>query len=174
MYLPISQDVIHQVELFLKSTYTQTHFPDQKLDWNTHPDNIGHKNSPGCFRCHDGKHISAAGNPVRLECNLCHSVPQKADPSKFVTTVSIVRGAEPGSHTHSAWIALHGKAVDQTCARCHPPKDPNTGLDPTERPETARATAPSAAIRPATSRCGSMPGLDRPTSKRCSSSSWRM
>jgi nitrate/TMAO reductase-like tetraheme cytochrome c subunit len=118
------KDVIHQVIEFMKSTYTQTQFPDQKLDWRSHPENTGHKDSPGCFRCHDGKHLSVAGNSIRLECNLCHSVPETADPSKFVTTVSIVRGAEPGSHTHSAWITLHGKVVDLTCARCHPAKDP--------------------------------------------------
>ena len=109
---------------FLKSTYLQTHFADQKLDWQTHPDNTGHRDSPGCFRCHDGKHISASGETIRMECNLCHSVPANADPSQFVSSVSIVRGAEPGSHTSTFWIALHGKAIDPTCAQCHPPANP--------------------------------------------------
>lgn len=116
-------DLVAQVVAFLKSTYSQTIFPDQKLDWDTHPNNTGHTDAPGCFRCHDGKHLNTQGDPVRLECNLCHSIPQTSDPSRFVTTVSIVRAAEPGSHTHSAWIALHGKAIDNTCAQCHPPVD---------------------------------------------------
>jgi hypothetical protein len=122
------ENVIAQVVAFLKSNYSQSTFPDQKLAWDTHPNNIGHSDSPGCFRCHDGKHLSPAGDPVRLECNLCHSIPQTADPSKFVTTVSIVRAAEPPSHTHNAWITLHGKAIDKTCAQCHPPLDPATDL----------------------------------------------
>jgi hypothetical protein len=120
------ENVITQVIAFLKSSYSQSTFPDQKLAWDTHPNNTGHSDSPGCFRCHDGKHLSPAGEPVRMECNLCHSIPQTADPSIFVTSVSIVRGAEPASHTHHAWIGLHGRAIDQTCAQCHPPLDPAT------------------------------------------------
>ncbi len=109
---------------FLKSSYKQSHFPEQGLAWDTHPNKTGHSESPGCFRCHDGKHIATSGESIRLECNLCHSIPQNADPSRFVTTVSILRGAEPASHRLSLWIALHGKAIDATCARCHPGNDP--------------------------------------------------
>src|SRR6266496_1384751 len=29
-------------------------FPEMKTDWQTHPNNIGHLYSSGCFRCHDG------------------------------------------------------------------------------------------------------------------------
>ena len=31
--------------------------------------------SPGCFRCHDGKHLNEEQKAIRLECNLCHSIP---------------------------------------------------------------------------------------------------
>ncbi len=117
--------LINQAIDFLTNTYAQTHFPDQKLDWTTHPDNLGHSDSAGCFRCHDGKHLTSSGESIRLECNLCHSIPQVANPAQFVTDVSILRGPEPSSHTLSLWIALHGKLVDVTCARCHPAKDPN-------------------------------------------------
>ena len=34
-------------------------FEDQEVNWATHPNNVGHNNSPGCFRCHDGKHLNA-------------------------------------------------------------------------------------------------------------------
>ncbi len=118
------RELVTQAVEFLKSTYAQTHFDEQKLAWNTHPNNTGHRLSAGCFRCHDGKHINAAGEAIRLECNLCHSVPQVADPAETITQVSIVRGAEPASHTQSIWIALHGKAIDTTCASCHPPLNP--------------------------------------------------
>jgi len=119
------RQLIKQAVDFLTSTFAQTHFSDQKLDWTSHPDNVGHRDSAGCFRCHDGKHLTASGESIRLECNLCHSIPQAATPAQFVTDVSILRGPEPASHTHSLWIGLHGKVVDQTCARCHPAKDPN-------------------------------------------------
>jgi len=36
----------------------------------------GHKDFPGCFRCHDGKHINEKGEAIRLQCTLCHDIPQ--------------------------------------------------------------------------------------------------
>ncbi len=39
--------------------YQSTIFPYMKVDWRTHPNNIGHFYSPGCFRCHDGQHVSS-------------------------------------------------------------------------------------------------------------------
>jgi len=120
-------DAIRQTIDWLKSTYSLTRFPLQKLDWKTHPNNIGHKDSAGCFRCHDGKHLNANQEAIPLECNQCHSIPIVADPSQFVSKVEIVRGAEPASHTLTQWIALHGRAIDATCADCHSPGD--SGVD---------------------------------------------
>src|SRR6266568_9288838 len=36
-------------------------FPEMKVDWRTHPDNVGHFYSQGCFRCHDNQHASRDG-----------------------------------------------------------------------------------------------------------------
>ncbi len=49
--------------------------PEMNVGWGTYPDSIGHRNSPGCFRCHDGNHISKEGLAIRQECELCHSLP---------------------------------------------------------------------------------------------------
>jgi nitrate/TMAO reductase-like tetraheme cytochrome c subunit len=55
--------------------YGQNFFPEMKTDWRTHPDNIGHKISAGCFRCHDGNHTTADGKQViSADCNLCHII----------------------------------------------------------------------------------------------------
>jgi NapC/NirT cytochrome c family, N-terminal region len=55
--------------------YRQNFFPEMKTDWRTHPDNIGHKISAGCFRCHDGNHTTADGKQViSASCNLCHVI----------------------------------------------------------------------------------------------------
>jgi len=45
-----------------------------KVDWRTHPNNIGHLYFPGCFRCHDDEHVSADGKVVRKDCDICHAV----------------------------------------------------------------------------------------------------
>ena len=39
----------------------QNVFPEMKVTWGTHPNHIGHMNYPGCFRCHDGDHMSKDG-----------------------------------------------------------------------------------------------------------------
>jgi mono/diheme cytochrome c family protein len=119
------QEDIQQAISTMEDIYSQIVFSEQKIDWNTHPDNLGHKDTPGCFRCHDGKHLSGTGEAIRLECNLCHSVPIKADPNSLVTEIELVRGPEPPSHTHTSWITLHGKAIDTSCAACHTPADPS-------------------------------------------------
>jgi hypothetical protein len=49
-------------------------FPAMKVTWGTHPDNVGHTDAPGCFRCHDGEHKSPDGQEIRQDCELCHSI----------------------------------------------------------------------------------------------------
>jgi nitrate/TMAO reductase-like tetraheme cytochrome c subunit len=123
VYSTQQQDIAQAVSE-LKSIYTLSNYPEQKLDFTSHPNNVGHQDAPGCFRCHDGKHYAADGTAIRLECNLCHDIPVNADPNQFVTNIGIVRGPEPVSHRSTSWISLHNKAIDTTCAGCHPPKDP--------------------------------------------------
>lgn len=120
VYATQQPDIVNTIDV-LRQMYSTMAFPEQKMDWTTHPDNLGHLNSPGCFRCHDGKHLTGTGEAVRLECNLCHSVPVVPNPNELVADIEIARGPEPPSHTHTAWITLHGRALDRSCAACHQP-----------------------------------------------------
>ncbi|HUX93096.1 MAG TPA: cytochrome c3 family protein, partial [Ignavibacteriaceae bacterium] len=36
--------------------------------------NIGHMYSAGCFRCHDGKHVSSDGKVISNKCSTCHTI----------------------------------------------------------------------------------------------------
>ncbi len=54
--------------------YKLTIFPEMKVDWRTHPNNIGHFYFNGCFRCHDGNHVSPEGKVIRKDCELCHTI----------------------------------------------------------------------------------------------------
>jgi mono/diheme cytochrome c family protein len=103
----------------LQGAYEDSTFPEQKSDWTTHPNNVGHKDFPGCFRCHDGKHLNDKQEAIRLECNLCHSIPVVVGPDKFVADIEISRGPEPASHLNPNWLGLHRDAFDQTCSACH-------------------------------------------------------
>ncbi len=107
----------------IQRIYSVSIFREQELNWDTHPDNVGHINAPGCFRCHDGKHLNASEQAVRLECNICHSIPTVVGAEDLVTDIEIIRGPEPASHRNANWIALHNRAYDDTCANCHTTAD---------------------------------------------------
>jgi hypothetical protein len=49
-------------------------FPKMKVTWGTHPNNIGHVDSPGCFRCHDDQHKTQDGRVIKQDCELCHDI----------------------------------------------------------------------------------------------------
>jgi mono/diheme cytochrome c family protein len=108
----------------LQETYRNSTFPEQKADWTTHANNVGHRLTAGCFRCHDGKHLDDKQQAIRLECNLCHSIPVVAGPDQFVSRIEISRGPEPQTHLNANWLGLHRDAFDSTCANCHTTTNP--------------------------------------------------
>lgn len=108
----------------LQAIFDNTQFPFIGADWKTHANNIGHKDSPGCFRCHDGKHLSKDNQAIRLECNICHSIPQVAPPGKPIPALEISTVAEPASHKSTTWLAQHRYQFDATCVKCHTVENP--------------------------------------------------
>jgi len=58
----------------VQKIYQRTTFPEMKVNWQTHPNNIGHLYFSGCFRCHDGQHFSAEGKTIPKDCDTCHTV----------------------------------------------------------------------------------------------------
>lgn len=60
----------------LQAIYRQNFFPEMKATWAAYPVNIGHRDWPGCFRCHDGKHVAGDGKTTikANDCNACHTI----------------------------------------------------------------------------------------------------
>ncbi|MBI5443516.1 MAG: cytochrome C [Deltaproteobacteria bacterium] len=58
----------------VQAVYRRNVFPDMKLDWGYHPNNIGHEDFPGCVRCHGGNHESKDGKAISADCEACHQV----------------------------------------------------------------------------------------------------
>src|SRR5262249_22682797 len=54
--------------------YNRNVFPDLKVTWGTYPNNLGHTDFPGCFRCHDGGHTAADGTGITQDCGACHQL----------------------------------------------------------------------------------------------------
>ncbi len=119
-------DDIRQAVDALQEIFAETNFPEQKLNYRTHPDNLGHKDFPGCFRCHDGKHLTQTGEAIPYACDTCHAVPAVVDGQQQSASITLSSEPRPPSHNHTLWPSLHGQAIDQSCALCHPPADPET------------------------------------------------
>ena len=58
----------------VQTIYAQNIFPNMKITWGTYPNNLGHTDFPGCFRCHDGNHTSADGRTISNDCATCHDL----------------------------------------------------------------------------------------------------
>jgi len=96
--------------------YRSTTFPEMKVNWQTHPNNIGHFYSNGCFRCHDGQHVSSEGKTITKDCNACHTLfGQQEGAVNLASTPGL-------SFTHPVDL---GDMTAVNCSDCH-----NGGIGP--------------------------------------------
>lgn len=58
----------------VQKIFSRNYFPEMKVNWKRFIDNIGHMYYPGCFRCHDDKHVSDDGKVLSRDCNSCHTI----------------------------------------------------------------------------------------------------
>ncbi len=65
----------------LKRIHAQNVFPEMKINWGTYSNNLGHERFPGCFRCHDGEHVSKDGSAVEQDCEICHKILAQDEPN---------------------------------------------------------------------------------------------
>jgi hypothetical protein len=66
--------LIEQSAQSVADIYLRNIFPSMKVSWGVHPNNLGHTDFPGCFRCHDGSHTSADGQTITNDCSACHNL----------------------------------------------------------------------------------------------------
>jgi hypothetical protein len=74
---------IQQATAELQRVYAANFFPEMRTDWRVHPNHIGHLDSDGCFRCHDGMHRSADGRVITKDCNTCHAILAQGPPEEL-------------------------------------------------------------------------------------------
>ncbi|MDR3748385.1 MAG: NapC/NirT family cytochrome c [Acidobacteriota bacterium] len=90
--------------------YGTTFFPTMKVNWKTHPNNIGHLYYPGCFRCHDGNHVSKDGKVISKDCNSCHTVLEQQESGTQVASMPV----QPFKHPVDI-----GDLNAVNCSDCH-------------------------------------------------------
>jgi hypothetical protein len=108
-------------EKAMKDILLASTFEAKDVTWKSFPHQTGHKDSAGCFRCHDGKHFDEQNNAIRLQCTLCHDLPTVSrEKGKGSVPSTIVAGVEPPeSHQGPNWMREHYQSLDATCAACH-------------------------------------------------------
>jgi nitrate/TMAO reductase-like tetraheme cytochrome c subunit len=94
----------------LQRIYSTTFFPYMKVNWKTHPNNIGHFYFPGCFRCHDGNHVSKDGKVISKDCNSCHTVIEQQESGTEIAALPVE------SFKHPVDI---GDLSAVSCSDCH-------------------------------------------------------
>jgi hypothetical protein len=73
IYMTRRQDVERAV-VAAQAVYDRNVFPAMNVRFGTYPNNIGHMDFPGCFRCHDDNHVSKDGKKISQDCETCHHI----------------------------------------------------------------------------------------------------
>jgi nitrate/TMAO reductase-like tetraheme cytochrome c subunit len=95
----------------VQEVYQKNFFAEMRANWSVYPDNIGHKDWIGCFRCHQGNHKSADGNKaISSDCNSCHIIlAQGSGPDLEQLTPKGQEFKHPGEEYDNAFL----------CNDCH-------------------------------------------------------
>ncbi len=94
-----------------QAIYKANFFPEMKVDWRIHPDLIGHKDSNGCFRCHDGQHLATDGKSSikGSDCNACH----------LIVAQGAGKELEKVNPQGLPFFHIDSENSDPTCNECH-------------------------------------------------------
>ncbi len=109
----------------LAAIYTRTSNPAMKEASADYPSYMGHTDSAGCFRCHDGGHYKIVNGAVSEEaipsrCSLCHTFP-----SSGAKVANVMIGVAPETHKDKLWVFEHKNVAGSldvggtVCSACH-------------------------------------------------------
>jgi len=122
---------IEQAVAELQLIYSYSVFPDMNVTSEAYADNLGHADSPGCFRCHDGQHLNDQGDSIPVSCDTCHSLPTVVEGDQEPDWVSILDLAAQAEEIPQIPHPLDEEAT--ACLHCHG----KSGLKPV--PDTHQA-----------------------------------
>jgi hypothetical protein len=118
-----NEEFLQERQLQMATLMLRNQFLAAEVSWRSFPDHLGHRNSPGCFRCHSGRHASEDGRIITVKCTACHGIP-------IVTQRDRIRGnildltdkRSPRNHMNPEFPFEHGKLAmkrKESCEACH-------------------------------------------------------
>jgi len=107
------KESIEQAAKEIQHGYASNIFPFMKVNWKEYPNNLGHMESEGCYRCHNDKHAMEKGKVISKDCNLCHNVLAQGTPD----SLQFSQAFEPLEFKHPVDVAEAWKT--EHCSMCH-------------------------------------------------------
>jgi hypothetical protein len=92
------QAAIEQGAQAVLAIYSRNVFPEMNVKWGSYPNNIGHTDFTGCFRCHDERSETGGKRTLTQDCNTCHSLlaMDEKDP-KVLSDLGLAKAPEGGN-----------------------------------------------------------------------------
>ncbi len=97
----------------IQNSYASNIFPFMKASWKAYPNNIGHMESDGCYRCHNDRHSTESGKVISKDCTLCHNILAQGTQDNMEYSSSF----EPLEFKHPVDIDDAWKT--ELCSMCH-------------------------------------------------------
>jgi hypothetical protein len=97
----------------IQNGYAKNIFPYMKASWKSYPNNIGHMDYDGCFRCHNDRHASQSGKVISRDCNLCHNILVQGTPD----SLEYSKAFEPLEFKHP--VDIDDAWRTELCSSCH-------------------------------------------------------
>ncbi len=108
-----SRALINKTITVLQDEYEANIFPKMKASWRAHPNYLGHLETIGCFRCHNGSFRSSNGRTISRRCDLCHNITAEGTPGHM----EYANGKESLKFKHPVDTGEAWKT--QNCVDCH-------------------------------------------------------
>ena len=108
-----NKDLIDKAITAIQKEFSQNTFPEMGVRYDKYPEHIGHQESDGCFRCHNGRFRSETGRVISKDCNLCHTIIGQGKPG-MMKYASIRESLE---FEHPVDIGTEWKETN--CSECH-------------------------------------------------------
>ena len=106
-------DLINNSIASIQKAYSQNTFPKMKVSYDFYPEHIGHLESDGCFRCHNGTFKADNGRIITRDCNLCHTIVGQG--KQGMMAYSNIKGNLEFQHPEDIGTAWK----ESNCAECH-------------------------------------------------------
>jgi nitrate/TMAO reductase-like tetraheme cytochrome c subunit len=110
-------DAVEKAIQTVQNVYDTEFYPEMHVDWRTYPSHVGHMESAGCFRCHDGLHIAEDGRRISSDCNTCHTFLYRKDGDPKSGEI-MERTFDHPSKINDLWTGL-GPHEKMLCTDCH-------------------------------------------------------